>query len=207
MASHLVWHIKNQPQTILDLGCGRGEILKNISWNFQKLIGVDFALNMCDLHPKSDKITILHDSFENPKLYKTLENYTPFDLVISSSALQWAKDKELILNEISKLTNNIAFSIFCNGTFKTIYEMTSLQNFLPQTSDIITLFSKYFSCISEVKTYQLHFEDNLSKFRYIKKSGVSGGERKLNYSDTKKLIHDYPLDYLEFEVLFIYSKF
>jgi malonyl-CoA O-methyltransferase len=38
---------------------------------------------------------------------------------------------------------------------------------------------------------------------YIKKSGVSGGEKKLTYKQVKNLIKNYPLDYLEFEVLFV----
>jgi len=38
-------------------------------------------------------------------------------------------------------------------------------------------------------------------FKYIKKSGVSGGEKKLSYKEIKKLINNYPLNYLEFEIL------
>lgn len=49
------------------------------------------------------------------------------------------------------------------------------------------------------------FEDNLSKFRYIKKSGVSGGKRRLSVAQTKALIQNYPLEYLEFEVLFVWG--
>jgi len=40
-------------------------------------------------------------------------------------------------------------------------------------------------------------------FRYIKKSGVSGGEKQLNYQQMKRLMENYPLNYLEFEVLFV----
>jgi malonyl-CoA O-methyltransferase len=54
--------------------------------------------------------------------------------------------------------------------------------------------------------YRLKFEDNLSKFRYIKNSGVSGGERKLSFKDTKRLIENYPHKYLEFEVMFVWGK-
>jgi malonyl-CoA O-methyltransferase len=40
-------------------------------------------------------------------------------------------------------------------------------------------------------------------FRYIKKSGVSGGEKQLSYKQMKMLMEKYPLNYLEFEVLFV----
>jgi len=39
--------------------------------------------------------------------------------------------------------------------------------------------------------------------RYIKQSGVSGGKKQLSYKEIKRVIKDYPLDYLEFEVLFV----
>ena len=43
-------------------------------------------------------------------------------------------------------------------------------------------------------------------FNYIKKSGVSGGEKQLTYMQTKQLMKSYPLDYLEFEVLFVEAR-
>ena len=57
-----------------------------------------------------------------------------------------------------------------------------------------------------MKNYKLNFEDNLSLFRYIKKSGVSGGEKRLNYSETKALLKNYPHKFLEFEVIFLWGK-
>ena len=42
-------------------------------------------------------------------------------------------------------------------------------------------------------------------FRYIKKSGVSGARKVLSYKESKKLLNEYPVNYLEFEVVFIYS--
>lgn len=37
--------------------------------------------------------------------------------------------------------------------------------------------------------------------RYIKQSGVSGGKRKLSITQTRKILRDYPLFFLEFEVV------
>jgi len=42
--------------------------------------------------------------------------------------------------------------------------------------------------------------------RYIKESGTSGGEKQLSYKQTKRLLDQYPLDYLEFEVLFVRTQ-
>jgi malonyl-CoA O-methyltransferase len=40
-------------------------------------------------------------------------------------------------------------------------------------------------------------------FRYIKRSGVSGGKKQLLVKDIKRVVKNYPFDYLEFEVFFI----
>jgi malonyl-CoA O-methyltransferase len=195
----LIENIKSKPKNILDLGCGSGAVYKNITWDIEKFVGVDKAVNMCELHPSYKNIKLINEDFE-------MFEFEKYDMVISSSALQWAKDLDKLLKKIALNSDEIAFSIFCDGTFKTIYEVANLKPFLPRHQELLDLLSRYFEFTHEVVYYRLEFEDNLSKFRYIKNSGVSGGERKLSFKDTKRLIENYPHDYLEFEVMFIWGK-
>jgi len=190
----------------LDLGSGTGDINKKIDWHYDMFIGVDSAKGMCEKHPKDSKISVINSNFEDKIFQKEIEKKAPFDLVISSSALQWADDIEKLIKFTSKLSKNIAFSIFTCNTFADIYKVSGLKIFLPNAKKLLTMAEKYFDVEHEIKTYRLEFEDNISKFRYIKKSGVSGGKRKLTVAQTKKLIQNYPHTYLEFEVLFIYKK-
>ncbi len=199
----LISSIDSKPKSILDLGCGTGGVYELIDWEVDNFIGIDKADQMCILHPKNKKISLIQGNFDNEQLLKSLGS---FDIVISSSAMQWTKDLKLLLKNISNITDKIAFAIFCDGTFKTIYKITQLHNFLPSSADVIDSIDKYYTFTHEIKTYKLYFEDNLSKFRYIKKSGVSGGKKKLSFKETKNLIENYPLDYLEFEVIFIWGK-
>jgi len=55
----------------------------------------------------------------------------------------------------------------------------------------------------EIEEYRLSFESVHEMLTYIKNSGVSGGTKQLSYKKMKKLILTYPLDYLEFEVIFV----
>ncbi len=126
--------------------------------------------------------------------------------MISSSALQWANDIEALIAQFSLRCEEGAFAIFTDKTFETIYTMSGLPTFLPHAQTLIMMFEKYFACQHEIKTFRLFFDDNLSKFRYIKKSGVSGGEKRLSVAQTKALIQNYPYEYLEFEVLFLWGK-
>ncbi len=195
----LIQGIKSKPKNILDLGCGEGAVFKEIAWEFDKFIGVDKATNMCTLHPYHDRVVLHNMDFEDSSLYK------PVDITIAASSLQWAKTLENTLENIANNTDEIAFAIFCDGTFKSIYEITKLPSFLPHHDSLISLISKHFDIHHDRQYYKLEFEDNLSKFRYIKDSGVSGGNRQLSYHDTKRLITAYPHSYLEFEVLFVWG--
>jgi malonyl-CoA O-methyltransferase len=161
---------------------------------------------MCEKHPKSDVISVIHENFEDVDFQDEILCDAPFDLVISSSALQWAEDIEELIKFSSKLSKNVAFAIFTCNTFADIYKISGLKTFLPNANELAEKTKKYFDIEYEIKKYRLDFKDNLSKFRYIKKSGVSGGKRQLTVTQTKKLIKNYPHKYLEFEVLFIYNK-
>ncbi len=198
----LIQGITSKPKKILDLGCGSGAVYNEITWKIEQFTAVDKAINMCELHPSNQKIKLLNKDFESLEFSKLKKT----DIIISSSALQWAKNLDLLFQNICSKSNEIAFAIFCDGTFKTIYDQTNLDSFLPNAPKLLKILDKYFEFRYERKYYKLKFDDNISKFRYIKNSGVSGGERKLSFRDTQKLIREYPHDYLEFEVLFVWGK-
>lgn len=202
VADYLVATIQGEPQTICDLGCGSGAIASRIGWPYRSFTAVDFSSQMCDLHPKGEDIELLNLDFNNPDDLRKLEQHAPFDLVIASSALQWCIDLPNVIGKIAQWTDHIAFSIFTANTFKTINEITGLHSILPQSDAMIELVSEYFPAKFEIREYELEFPDALSMLRYIKRSGVSGGEKRLDYAQVKKLIADYPKTTLDFEVLF-----
>lgn len=203
VAHYLVSQIDSQPKKILDLGCGSGAVFKNITWDIEHFTGVDNALKMCELHPTCKEVEIICEDFEDPTLFEKLN--PPFDLLISSSALQWTGDLEALIARMALTCKEGAFAIFTDKTFETVYAMSGQPTFLPNATALRRVFENSFTCKHEIKTFRLFFEDNLSKFRYIKKSGVSGGEKRLSVVQTKALIQNYPHDYLEFEVLFVWG--
>lgn len=206
VATHLTCKIKNNPKKVLDLGCGSGAIHRNMKPNYELFIGVDNSANMCELHPKGENTIILNQSFESEEFFKYIKVYAPLDLIVSSSALQWSKNLNNVIKSCKTISDNILFSIFTKGTFKSIYEMTQRESFLPSVEEVVAIVSKYYDIDYEVKKYKLEFDDNISKFRYIKRSGVSGGKKELTLIQTKELIKNYPYSFLEFEVVFISSK-
>jgi malonyl-CoA O-methyltransferase len=196
--------VKSQPKNILDLGCGSGGLCKKIDWEYEHLTGVDFAQGMLELHPKSKNIELMSGDFNNRKLFEILSEKS-YDYIFSTSALQWAHSLEKVFESISSLKTPVALAIFTSNTFKTLNETASLDSLLNSSLEIERLQKKYFNAKFEVVEYRLEFENVREMFRYIKRSGVSGSRNLLSVTQMKRLMREYPLTYLEFEVVFISS--
>jgi malonyl-CoA O-methyltransferase len=202
---HLLSKVKSKPKHILDLGCGSGSLCKAIDWKYKHFTGVDFAPGMLELHPKGKKIECIYGDFNDNTLFENLITYD-YDFIFSASALQWAEDLDLVFANIKRLNAPVALAIFTSNTFKTINQTANIKPLLKSSDEVKKLQEKYFDANFEVLEYKLEFESTRDMFRYIKKSGVSGSRKVLNYKQSKKLLNQYPLSYLEFEVVFIYSK-
>jgi len=201
----LLSSIEAKPKNILDLGCGSGALCKKIDWEYDSFIGVDFAKGMLELHPKGQKINTIYGDFNDEKLFEKLK-LSSYDYVISASALQWAKDLDSVFYHIQTLNTPIALAIFTSNTFKILNETASLKPILKSVDEIDKLQKKYFDVSFEVVEYKLEFDSIREMFKYIKQSGVSGSRKVLDYKQTKKLMENYPVNYLEFEVVFITSR-
>jgi malonyl-CoA O-methyltransferase len=191
--------------TIIDIGCGSGEVYKNLEKNnvaFEHLIVLDSSREMLELHPSSKKIEKRCADFNRLQTFEEL-SLAPQTLVLSSSALQWSKDLDFTLSEISKRSPHAYFAIFTSNTFKTLHETANIKSPIYTKAVLRETIEKYYHAEFELKEYRLYFETVREMFNYIKKSGVSGGEKQLTYKQTKQLMKRYPLDYLEFEVLFV----
>jgi malonyl-CoA O-methyltransferase len=191
--------------TLIDIGCGSGEVYKNLEKNnvfFDHLIALDSSPEMLDIHPSGSKIEKICADFNR---IQTFENFSlgHNTLVLSSSALQWSKDLDFTLSEISKKSSTGYFAIFTSNTFKTLHQTAQIDSPIYTETVLRTTIEKYYHAAFELKEYRLYFKTVREMFNYIKKSGVSGGEKQLTYKQTKQLMKRYPLDYLEFEVLFV----
>jgi len=204
VADKLLSMVHAKPQYILDLGCGSGALAKRITWKYKKLIGVDFAPGMLEIHPKSKHIECIYGNFNDAALFETLHTYT-FDYILSASALQWSQNIEETFRQIQKLNVPVALAIFTADTFKTLYKTASLDPLLPSKEELSRIQKQYFNADFEVVQYKLEFENVREMFRYIKRSGVSGSRNVLSFKEMKKLMQEYPANYLEFEVVFITS--
>ena len=85
-----------------------------------------------------------------------------YDIVLSSSALQWSKDLSKIIKHLSYITNEINAVLFTSNTFKTIQDITKIKSPILDEFSIKKAFSKYFKCEFETIMYKLEFDDKKS---------------------------------------------
>lgn len=202
VAKSLVRELKSKPKRILELGCGSGQVYNYISWEVDFYKAIDFSPSMCELHPRAKNIEVNCFDFDTEEFLKEIEN-SHFDLVLSSSALQWSKDLSKIIKHLSSITKEINAVLFTSNTFKTIQEITKSKSPILDEDSIKEAFNKYYNCQFETIMYKLEFDNKKDLFDYIKKSGVSGGNASLDFKDARKLYKEYNLNYLEFEVIFV----
>ena len=202
VAKSLVRELKFQPKRILELGCGSGQVYNHISWDLDFYKAIDFSASMCELHPRAKNVEIKCFDFDTVEFLNEIKNDT-YDIVLSSSALQWSKDLSKIIKQLSLITKEINAVLFTSNTFKTIQNITKTKSPILDEQSIKEAFNKYFKCEFETIMYKLEFDNKKDLFDYIKKSGVSGANEALDFKNAKKLYKEYNLNYLEFEVIFI----
>ena len=202
VAKSLVRELDFKPKRILELGCGSGQVYSCIPWDINYYKAIDFSSSMCELHPKHKNIEVKCYDFDTEDFLREIKDDN-YDIVLSSSALQWSKDLSKIVKNLSFITNKISAVLFTSNTFKSIRNITQKESPILDEKYIKEAFSKYFNCEFETIMYKLEFNNKKELFDYIKKSGVSGGDESLNFKDAKKLYKNYTLNYLEFEVIFI----
>ena len=196
---------KSSYSTVIDMGCGSGVIYRNFlnsNIEFSNFIALDFSEEMLSQHPSSKNIQKLSFDFNCIEDFKQL-NRVNNQLIISSSALQWSKNIELTLKEISSYGEEFYFSFFTSNTFYTLHKIANIKSPIHTKKVIFKALDKYYSISYEIKKYQLNFKSVRLMLQYIKKSGVNGKGNRLRYSEVKRIMRDYPYNYLEFEVLFV----
>lgn len=201
IAKQLALKIK-KADSILDLGSGNGALFSSLQTKPNKFFALDMSKNMLSLHPKTDGVFLINDSFDNKNFWQEVENV---DLIASCGALQWSNDIELLIKNISTKTQNIALAIFTNKTLASIRNITGQETFLPSYENLTLTCSRYFNSANcEKISYRLYFNNKSKMFKHLKLTGVHFGNR-LDFTLAKKLYQEYKLDYLEFEVFIVFN--
>ena len=205
VARYLASRVAGEFGRIADIGCGSGGFFRAWGRPFSAYLAIDIAPGMLARHPDGPGVEKIRGDFDDGALYGRIEAWRP-DLVVSSSALQWSKDLDAALGRIADLGRPVALALFCDGTFASLRQAAQTPSPIRGREETISLLAKHFDAhIGELR-YRLYFQDKLALFRYIKRSGVSGGRRMLDYGAARRLVREYPHSFLEFEIVYAVSR-
>jgi malonyl-CoA O-methyltransferase len=118
LAGYVTTHLREIPATILDVGTGTGNLLQQLRSVYPdaSLCGVDLAYNMClrAAAKLGDDCLVVNGNAE-----KLPFKSGTFDLVVSTSALQWVVNISLAIHELRRVLKpggTLCIAFFCDGT-------------------------------------------------------------------------------------------
>lgn len=181
---------------ILEIGCGTGIFTKEFIKNFspQNLI-----LN--DIYDVKEYLkNIEYDRF----LLGDIENLTlpESNMVISSSVFQWLKNFPKAMEEISKSTKELGFSIYLEGNLEEIKEHFGVSLKYLTLDNVVEILTSLFSKVKWRKeTIEINFSSPLEALRHLKNTGVTGFDRS-----TIEKIRSYNKTSLTYSVGYFYCS-
>ncbi len=94
----------NENIKVLDLGCGPGQLIHEMSLMFNNLIitGIDFSEKMLEMSQRKNP-NAKHIKLNADELYKLKDKY---DLIICTHSLPYYKEPNKILMELNKMLND-----------------------------------------------------------------------------------------------------
>jgi len=201
IAKILVDKIDKKYLKIVDIGCGDGAIINNISWEFDKFLAVDFSNEMLKLHKKDFNIETFKADFDDNYLFKKIadENY---QLLISSSALQWSQDIKQLFDNIANLKIDRYLAIFTNKTFTELHKYFKINSPIISKNDILNSCRNY---KYEILNKEIQFENSLEILKYIKRSGVSGGDNFVSNTKIREFISSNQINSLTLEIILLWQ--
>ena len=138
------------PTNILDLGCGTGKNGLHFLKKFKKISLVNFDLSENMLEQARKKLTTSSINFVNNStnfhVCGDMENLpfrdNLFDLVWSSSAIQWSDNLPIVLKHINRILKPNGFFIFSTFGPETLKELRMINEVLynhPKTNNFLDL--------------------------------------------------------------------
>jgi malonyl-CoA O-methyltransferase len=202
VAERIASMVKGCPARVVDIGCGPGAVYEQLGHAPEALMALDFSAPMLAEHPDGPGVVKVEGDFNCPETFRRIEAFAP-EQVVSASSLQWSTDIAATLQRIAGLECPASIGLFTANTFRTLHATAGIESPIHSRDSILDAASCLAACTVETVQYELTFDHTAAMLRYIKRSGVSGGDSRLSIAQVRRLIAEYPLDCLEFEVVYL----
>ena len=202
IAEYLIYKIKDRPHKIVDLGCGDGAVRKLIDWKIDKFLAVDFSKEMLNLHQTGEEIELFQTDFDKEIVFEKISK-EKYDILISSSALQWSQNINKLFKNLENLKIPIYLAIFTDKTFNELHKYFGITSPIISIKDILKNSNAY---KYEVIKKKIEFQKSIDILKYIKNSGVSGGKNRVSNRNIRKFIDSNRILSLTLEVIYLWKR-
>lgn len=154
-AEDLINRINGSPSSVLDLGCGPGNVTKHLAKRFPsaKILGVDSSENMLS----TAKNAYPEIEFSKKVIPDDLSTLGRFGLIFSNACLHWIPDHETILPQLLKMTEKLAVQMpltqkapfykllddLVTAEFPSLRDVRNFHNLSPEkTYDVLSAVAK-----------------------------------------------------------------
>lgn len=113
---------KNKELKILDIGCGTGQLIKEISDKYKMVnyLGIDVAKNMIDIAKKNNKGKNIKFKISSIETFDTVDRY---DIIICTHAFPYFPNKEDMIKKIAGLCNKKGQVIIVNSSTNSLKDL------------------------------------------------------------------------------------
>lgn len=113
---------KNKELKILDVGCGTGQLIKEISDKYKMVnyLGIDVAENMIDIAKKNNKGKNIKFKISSIETFDTVDRY---DIIICTHAFPYFPNKEDMIKKIAGLCNKKGQVIIVNSSTNSLKDL------------------------------------------------------------------------------------
>ena len=154
---------------VLEIGCGTG------------------ILSRFFLRKFKPELLVLNDYFDTRKFLNKISynefvkgdmdllQFQKYDLIISSSTLQWSKDFEALIQKFSESSSNLFFSIYTKENLIEIERHFGISLKYHTFGEIEKILKKYYNSVKyEEEQIILSFDTSIKALRHLKYTGVTG---------------------------------
>jgi len=183
IAHKLASYIQGEYDNVLEIGSYSGfltqEIIKKV--NFKNYSALDIVDSFDFIKDLSSKIRFIKGDIED------IELNSKFDLIVSSSTLQWCEDFSGVIKKIQSYLNEdgkLAIAIFGNKNLFEIKETFDVSLNYPDISEVKKYFSDNAIIFEEIQT--IEFQNPAELLRHLKYTGVNAFNHNYTYSKIKE---------------------
>lgn len=174
-------------QVIAELGCGSGEVFEELikkHIEFEQFLACDISRSMLEKFPAHSRAELFAQDFD-----EFLHSYGgKFDLLLSSSALQWSYSLERTLSLIAQKSHFVALSVMSSCSLKSLHSFLGTCSPLLESEEIEKLLEGYFEGEMFVSRVELEFATPKEALEHLRRSGVLGGG-VLDFKRAKKMLN------------------